>query len=214
MKKIIWAVLLTMLAAGRTEAQQPFPRHEVRVGAGFLPTSADNVCSMSGTYYDDYYYQTFGGGHIHNSDPSQIIEQSRYYLGHLRSTWAFSAGYFYSVYKWLHVGATLSYHNVSREKFETATRRAVAEMHRNYISIIPTVKFSYLNRPYVRLYSGIGIGYCGAAVRDFDRSRHSENFTAWDVTFLGISAGGRLFGSAEVGLYTAGYVKFAIGYRF
>lgn len=214
MKKTIWAILLAALVTTYASAQEKqFPRHEIRIGTGFLPTDTDNICDMSG-YMSDYYYQVFGPDNVLGFDPCQVIEQSRYYYGGLRSTWAFSAGYFYSVYKWLHVGATLSYHNVSQRKFETLTRRPVSKMHRNYVSIIPTVRFSYLNRQYVRLYSAIGVGYCAAIVRDFDRSRHLENFTACDITFFGISAGGRLFGSAEVGMYTAGYLKLAIGYRF
>ncbi len=215
MKKIIATALLAFLVPALAKAQEPsFPRHEIRVGTGFLPTDTDNVCDMSGSYASDYYYRIFGGEYIQGSDPGRIIDESRYFLGGLRSTWAFSVGYFYSVYKWLHVGATVSYHNVSREKFETVTRRSVSKMHRNYLSVIPTVRFSYLNRPHVRLYTAIGVGYCAAMVRDFDRRRSSESFTAYDITFFGISAGGRLFGSAEVGMYTAGYIKMAIGYRF
>lgn len=215
MKKIIATALFAFLVPALAKAQEPsFPRHEIRVGTGFLPTDTDNVCDMTGSYYSDYYYQIFGGDYVPGSDPSQIIEQSRYYYGGLRSTWAFSAGYSYSVYKWLHVGATVSYHNVSREKFETLTRSSVSKMHRNYVSIIPTVRFSYLNRRYVRLYSAIGVGYCAAIVRDFDHRTRLENFAAYDITFFGISAGGRLFGSAEAGLYTAGFFKFSIGYRF
>ncbi|UKI39925.1 MAG: hypothetical protein L6V35_04175 [Alistipes putredinis] len=59
------------------------------MGTGFLPTDTDNVCDMTGSYYSDYYYQIFGGDYVPGSDPSQIIEQSRYYYGGLRSTWAF-----------------------------------------------------------------------------------------------------------------------------
>ncbi len=216
MRRFLSIVLALTLCSAGAMAQENAPlRHEVRVGVGFLPSDGDNVCDMSGTYYSDYYYLTYGNNNISGDNPGQVIEQSRYYMDGLRSTWAFSAGYFYSVCKWFHVGATLSYHNVNRHKYETLTRRKVGTMHRDYVSVIPTLRFSYLNRKYVRMYSSLGLGYCGAVVSDFGtRRKRMENFTAWDVTFLGISAGGRLFGSAEFGLYTAGFVKFAIGYRF
>lgn len=214
MKKMMSILVAALSVPLLSWAQWPDTRHEVSIGTGVLPVGRDNVGRMSGVS-EDYYYLSIGDRYSYVVDPEEIIEQSRYYYGGVHSTWAFSAGYMYSVYKWLHVGGLVSFHNVSRNKYETLSGRRTSTMQRNYISVIPTVRFSYLNRKYVKLYSSIGIGYCGSVVRNFDsRKKRLESFAAYDITYFGVSAGGRLFGSVELGVYTAGYVKFAIGYRF
>ncbi|MBQ9661163.1 MAG: hypothetical protein IJV37_07920 [Bacteroidales bacterium] len=72
---------------------------------------------------------------------------------------------------------------------------------RNYdLTLLPNVRFSYFNREWVRLYSGLGAGLTVA----FDNERHAEFAPALNLNFLGVQVGkGHWSGSAELGFMAA-----------
>lgn len=81
--------------------------------------------------------------------------------------------------------------------------------------------FSYLNREYVQLYSGLSMGV-GLRRESFDKEPNSsmpeESSTstrfAYQITGFGIRLGGKLAGFAEVGFGYKGIVSTGIVYRF
>lgn len=81
--------------------------------------------------------------------------------------------------------------------------------------------FSYLNREYVQLYSGLAMGV-GLRRESFDKeptssmmleSSSSTRF-AYQITGIGVRLGGKLAGFAEVGYGYKGIVSTGIAYRF
>ena len=85
--------------------------------------------------------------------------------------------------------------------------------------LVPTVRFTYLNRPIVRLYSsiGVGVGFCRERTRNVEgyiENNQHETFCPAQITLLGVSVGRRLFGFAELSTGSLGVCTAGIGYRF
>lgn len=92
--------------------------------------------------------------------------------------------------------------------------------------IMPEVRFSYLNRPHVTLYSGLAMGvlinrgncYRGGTVPEnlyHPDENHTSAFAAFQVTAFGLKAGAKhWFGSLELGAGIKGFVNLGVGYEF
>lgn len=100
--------------------------------------------------------------------------------------------------------------------------------------IMPEVRFSYLNRPHLTLYSGLAMGllinrgnyYRGTVDEDiwFDlvpetsfspQKNHTTVFSAFQLTAFGLKAGAKhWFGSFEAGFGIKGIVNLGVGYEF
>ena len=92
--------------------------------------------------------------------------------------------------------------------------------------IMPEVRFSYLNRPHVTLYSGLAMGvlinrgncYRGGTVPEnlyHPDENHTSAFAAFQLTAFGLKAGAKhWFGSFEAGFGIKGIVNLGVGYEF
>ena len=91
--------------------------------------------------------------------------------------------------------------------------------------IMPEVRFSYLNRPHVTLYSGLSMGllinrgnyYRGTVPEELYRpgENHTSVFSAFQLTAFGVKAGAKhWFGSFEAGVGIKGFVNLGVGYEF
>ena len=100
--------------------------------------------------------------------------------------------------------------------------------------IMPEVRFSYLNRPHLTLYSGLAMGllinrgnyYRGTVYEDiwFDlvpessfspQKNHTSVFSAFQLTAFGLKAGANhWFGSFEAGFGIKGFANLGVGYEF
>ena len=90
---------------------------------------------------------------------------------------------------------------------------------------MPEVRFSYLNRPHVTLYSGLSMGllinrgnyYRGTVPEELYRpgENHTSVFSAFQLTAFGLKAGAKhWFGSFEAGVGIKGFVNLGVGYEF
>ena len=82
------------------------------------------------------------------------------------------------------------------------------------ITLLPTVRFSYLNKQYVTLYSEIALGITYNYQRQYGKTVESQVLPAWQTTLIGVSAGKDLYGFAELGSGLRGIAIIGIGYRF
>jgi len=126
---------------------------------------------------------------------------------------SYSLSYHYRIKNWLWCGAYVNF-------FPTKER----DYHWNYyyddcyydnyfttkISVAPSVRFSYFNKPLVNLYSAASVGW-GLTMRGNDRPNLNVFF---QITFFGISVGKNFFGGAEVGIGYKGLFCANLGYRF
>ena len=85
---------------------------------------------------------------------------------------------------------------------------------------MPELRFSYLNRPHVTLYSGLAVGITTAPGYNMhpmveETVNNTKTFPSFQITALGIRAGrDHLFGTFEAGIGFKGFASLGIGYAF
>ena len=142
-------------------------------------------------------------------------------VGHAwRATPVFSFNYHYRLTKWLWAGAMVNYAYYRDHTDYTYQVYNMRWMH--CITLMPELRFSYLNRPHVTLYSAVAagatlfVGHENTTWEIYDGQwwKHST-FPSFQLTAFGVRAGGEhLFGSFELGVGIKGFASAGIGYAF
>lgn len=167
------------------------PQHEIRLAAGAWPL-------MSGFMPYDY------------------GSASRYdtYRGPMYTSGAWSLSYAYRFKKWLDFGGYVAYWGKYGSTSSNIDNTLLSRDRLHRISVVPVVRFTWLNRPMVRLYSSIGMGIVfGTFSGNFRESAGRPSFTG-QYTPIGIAVGRSFFGFAELGCGSQGTMMLGIGYRF
>ena len=174
------------------------PRHEAQFGLG------DPVIYF-GEAYDEYYYSPYEKDI--NWFGSDAYTKTRIY------TPAISATYHYRLLKWLSVGGFVSYSGTFSQKTNIITGEDES-LQDHFITIAPSVRFTYMNRKYVTLYSGLAAGITyQISVNDMNTRMIWSSLGA-QLTAFGVSVGHKWFGYTEVGYGNKGIVTAGFGYRF
>ena len=189
------------------------PEHEFRLGIGAYPLGE----SLGYLYYNygDDYYQSYR----HNSLDNYFYESEQTYSGPDIFTGSISAGYTFNILRWLSVGATFTYAGRSNKSYDRITEQEKVRYNTNHFYLMPIVRFNYLNRPLVRLYSqiGVGVSYVSHSFRkdNVKTVNYIEKGLSAQVTLFGVSVGKQLFGFAELlGTGVQGSFIVGIGYKF
>ncbi len=173
------------------------PRHELQFGIG------DHVMYMN-EVYDNYYY------YYHERDvnwfDSDVYTKTRMY------TPAFSATYHYRLLKWLSIGGFFSYAGAFATKENIITEENIS-CKDHFIAIAPSIRFTYLNRKYVTLYSGLAVSMTWQFSVD-DAGMKPWTYVRGQLTGIGVSVGQKWFGFTELGYGNKGIVTAGFGYRF
>lgn len=177
--------------------------HNISFGVGAFPIMGGTGSLF--THHDVYYHDNY--------------DRSRMYQNNSINLPAFNLGYSYDLLRWLSVGATASYSYTGAKYYEGLSDAKIGSFSTSNLSLMAMVRFTWLRRPAVRLYSqvGIGMGLCLRHKRLFgDRwSSGNEAIFAGQMTYLGIQAGRKVYGYAElVGFGTQGAIVVGVGYRF
>ena len=169
-------------------------KHEFRVGVGSY--SLATVLFMDGIgCCDDMGYRDFRHDMI----------KAESYLTKARFVGNYSLSYAYHSRRWLQVGATLTFGATIQARRDNLTNEKISNESQYAGSAMATVRFVYLYRESVQLYSGLSVGLAGG----------SGVCLPWiDPTFLGCSFGKKLFGFAEIGGGLSGWGRIGVGYRF
>lgn len=176
--------------------------HEIRLTVGASPI--DHL---------DYGWAEWGynDGLIH---PEDFL-----YDGAYKNSCGYALSYMYSPRKWIAFGLYVGYTGWWQSQFSTTTNKLHSTNYEHHIMFVPTVRFSYLNRRNVRLYSSLGIGYglCLERTKDSNGAlTYSDKrpFAPVQFTPIGVSVGRRLFGFAEVTVGSMANLSVGIGYKF
>ena len=196
-----------------------FYRHEFRLGVsdhfGFL-----------GRWAHQYTTLDYGG------------EQVRTTSTDYHFTPVVSLDYHYRAAKWFWLGLSTSY-SFMKEKLYVGNVVSPDAFHwdckEHHFLIMPSLRFSYLNRPHVTLYSGVAVGvlinrgnrYYGdlSTLPEFapaawgfvpaELPDHTSAGSAFQLTAFGVKAGAKhWFGSFEAGVGIKGIVNLGVGYEF
>jgi hypothetical protein len=139
-----------------------------------------------------------------------------------------SGSYYYRVTPWFWVGLSMNYaHYTKNIKVRYAWDDPSAmrvEGTRSYhlLGIMPDIRFSYLNRPHVTLYSGLSIGVNLHIPGKYEGNETYKDYypdplfySAFQATLFGVKAGGsHWFGSFELGAGYKGIASLGVGYEF
>ena len=126
----------------------------------------------------------------------------------------YSIHYYYQVKPWCQVGIKTTVEGAKNTRFSDTLHTSVSSIDRYLlISVMPSVRFTYLNRPWVRLYSGVDLGLGIFGTEGNDSSSGDFLFT-FNVTAFGVNVGKKFFGQFELNAGFDSFVKVGIGARF
>lgn len=185
-------VKITKIIPKVTEKQ-----HDIRVGIG-------SVSLFSMLMLDADFFGTVDEVYSESSFRQQI-KSADYYKGAQYFTGVLSLSYAYQLRHWCQLGGTVNFAAVTRPYYDNITNKKAYDRNSYFASIMPTVRFTYLNREKVQLYSTVSLG---VAVGVY------ETVPCYDFTLFGCSFGKSLFGFAEIGNGLGGWGRVGIGYRF
>lgn len=178
-------------------------RHEFRLGVSD---------PLGFTYLREWFYSPILGEPIDGISPTKQI-----------FTPVFSLDYHYRASKWFWLGLTTGY-NLYEEKGYGEPEHLTWKYKEHHFLIMPSLRFSYLNRPHLTLYSGLSVGLFikhGREYRDDDllirpiTTDHNRVFSAFQLTAFGLKAGAKhWFGSFEAGFGIKGFANLGVGYEF
>ena len=182
-RKLLMAALVLAMAV--PAAAQGSRRSEVSVSYGFAPV----------TDWIDAYSDILTGP-LSGSDAD------------LTGWGAVTVGYSFRVIGSLRVGAQVVYSSNKQEIKGTSS-----EIKNRYWSLMPNVKWNWLNLKVVSFYTRVGAGASFSKAKAGDRSDKSTQF-AFQVSPVGVEVGGRIAAYAEAGIGTSGSLLVGARYRF
>lgn len=128
---------------------------------------------------------------------------------------AYSFNYDYSILKWLAVGAKLSYEGWQFKGQVESDNNILQDAYRmsNRASALLNIRFTYINREHVQLYSAVGLG-----MSYFFKTEDSEKYNylgfAGSVTPIGVHLGAKnVYALAEISLGTEALMSIGMGFK-
>ncbi len=130
----------------------------------------------------------------------------------------FSFSYHFRLRKWLWIGVANTFSDI-RQNIVNPEGITEARLNEYAISTIFDVRFSYLNRKHVTLYSGLGMGFMFKGYDSRQDGKYQPisltSSLAYQLTAFGVKAGGNhWFGNLELGCGYKGFISGGVSYDF
>ena len=132
----------------------------------------------------------------------------------------FGVDYGYNVLNWLNVGLGFNYTYYETPVINDKSDAITFNERINSMQLTVRLRFYWLNREKVRLYSTVGAGILIQHGNMLDMNRLPDNpvwtdVVPWfDLCAIGVTVGRRLYGNFQFGAMSAGLISAGIGYRF
>ena len=197
MKKIVLMVVAAMMATMTVQAQNEDLKNEIGVsyGAG-LSLIGDGIGNGIGKAFGQL------GGYKYTND-KQFGSLSVEYFRHLNSNNRVAIG---GIFSYSRYGEDVQKDNVK-----------VGDRNRNYFTLMPAVKYYWVNKNNFGLYSKVAVGatYMSSKVTEkgVDES-NSKMYFMCQVSGIGVEFGGKLRGFVEAGVGEQGIVLAGLKYKF
>lgn len=121
---------------------------------------------------------------------------------------AVSLGYNFRVIGGLRIGAQVIYSSNTQ-----SVKDSPSELRNRYWSVMPNIKWNWLNLKIVSIYARVGAGV-SFVKSEYKMQNETSTQLAFQVSPLGVEVGGRLAAYAEAGIGTSGSLVAGIRYRF
>ncbi|MBQ7550203.1 MAG: hypothetical protein IJT04_01580 [Bacteroidales bacterium] len=130
----------------------------------------------------------------------------------------YGVNYHYQVKHWCQLGVKFTIESSKITRYTDTTKWVVKSVSKEVLCVfMPSVRFTYLNRPWVRLYSGVdvGVGYFIDNKDNVSESTRSGNFFfAFNVTPIGVNVGKKFYVMFETNFGFDSVFKVGLGARF
>lgn len=171
--------------------------NELRIGVGFISSLPNGDYTT-----DPQWYPSFENDH--NAD-SFIWSPSWVSVGVEFGRW---------LKDWLYVGGVAVWTGGFAKEVYSANFHRFNTYNYNALSLMPEVRFAWLRRGVIQLYSGLGLGVGGSVYEYPGCDVQMRAGVSYDVTFFGLSVGRKWFGYFDISAGNRGVFTFGIGYRF
>ena len=198
MKKIFLMVTVALMTAMNVNAQNENLHHEVSLsyGVGSIAQFGDGLGEGIGLIFSDKEYD------------------DGFILGPI------TAEYFYHFNNpRLAVGGSLSYSKWDSDVLNRKSHEKVGECNRNFFSVMPSVKYYWVNKNHFGLYSkaAAGVGILTNKSKDFETMKDKKETSAYfmfQASLIGAEFGGKVRGFVELGVGDQGFLQAGIKYKF
>ncbi len=173
-------------------------KYEVRLGIAGVP------------FYEHNMLDVCSDRRLQSSGTCDMNWLYRDCLGAGYTTGSMSAEFVFIIKHWLNVSLTVADCCAWRSVYDSVTGDFKDPVVCNTFTILPQVRFTYLSKRYVKLYSSVGAGVRGGV---YDHEWKSG--VALQLCPIGIMTGRRVYGFTELGfgtLYSG--LNAGIGFRF
>ena len=201
------AVMSAGTVATAQDGEMTLPQHEISVGYGTV-TDIEII-----DVFTDVLVTGFSLGTVSTANKE--------FSG------AINLQYLYRPERWLAFGCGATYEQRTQDcirgSLKDDTREKVGEQTNRYFSVFPMVRFSWLNKKHVTMYSKVAVGmtFIGDKYKnvsdDGDEGKvesEKDNLFAYQLSPVGIQVGSKLCGFAELGFGRQGMFQFGLAYKF
>lgn len=137
------------------------------------------------------------------------IRNSRYYETAERYLHSLYAEYTTSINPWFSIGAKCTFAAKWLSEYDSHTHELFARHNAYDIGALLNMRFEWLRRESVQMYSTVGVGLAA----HFERAE-GRCLPMFDVTFVGLSVGRSFYGFVELGEGISGSLRGGFGVRF
>ena len=198
MKKIFLMVAVALMTAMNVNAQNENLHHEVSLsyGVGSIAQFGDGLGEGIGLIFSDKEYD------------------DGFILGPI------TAEYFYHFNNpRLAVGGSLSYSKWDSDVLNRKSHEKVGECNRNFFSVMPSVKYYWVNKNHFGLYSkaAAGVGILTNKSKDFETMKDKKETSVYfmfQASLIGAEFGGKVRGFVELGVGDQGFLQAGVRYKF
>ena len=177
--------------------------HEIGVTAGPISLTGSVIYGTIG------FWSAMGGSISHKPIEMQLYGE-------------YGLHYYYQITPWCQIGAKTLAECAKLTHYSDTLRTTITSIDRYAIlSFMPSARFTYLNRPWVRLYSGVDMGfaYFWSGTTSYERGKatsdKNNNFLfAINATLFGVNVGKKFYGMFELNAGYDSMITFGIGARF
>ena len=201
MKKILFCVVIAMMATTNMNAQNSYDEHKQEIAISLGGLSNSDIITG---------FEKIGEALV------GVSTDNEKFFGPI------SAEYFYHLKPWIGVGGIIAYGQMSEDMYFSKKKETKdGKITNHYTTLMPAVKFDWLRRQYFGLYSKLAIGATLRSEKiDYyadDKKDFSENglHVNWQVSVIGVEAGGtQLRGLLELGTGEQGIALLGVRYKF
>lgn len=129
--------------------------------------------------------------------------------------------YYAQVKPWCQVGGKITVEGCKLTRYADSAHTVVTDKSQLWtLAVMPGVHFTYLNRPMVRLYSGLDLGAAFLLSQNVTNVSDSVGndikpvFMAFNITPIGVQVGKTFYGMFEINVGYDAVLKLGVGYRF